>query len=78
MMRLKINEALARQEAKGNKIFKKQISAELWPESSASSRSTSMGRLCRGGVSKISPEQIVIICKMCQCSADYLLGLTDE
>ena len=40
----------------------------------------SKGQICNieKGISQISSEQIIKLCKALNCSADYLLGLIDE
>ena len=77
-MSLKVNEAIARSESKGNKVFKKDIAARLWATSSPEAQQVNMTNLCSGITKKISPEWVVTLCEMLSCSADFLFGLKDE
>ena len=77
-MSLKVNEAIARSESKGNKVFKKDIAARLWATSSPEAQQVNMTNLCSGITKKISPEWVVILCEMLGCSADFLFGLKNE
>lgn len=77
-MKLRVNEAIARSEANGKKVLKKDIAARLFEGSSESAQQVNMTNLCNGTTKRIVPEWVVIICKMCDCSADYLFGLCDE
>lgn len=77
MLKLRLNEAIARAEMNGAKVKKKDIAAELWPTSSPESQQVNMTNLCSGNTKKISPEWVVLICQMTQCSADFLFGLDD-
>lgn len=77
-MKLKINEAIARSMANGKRVLKKDIAARLFEGSSASAQQVNMTNLCNGATKRILPEWVVIICEMCNCSADYLFGLKNE
>lgn len=76
-MRLRVNEAIARSEANGKKVLKKDIAARLFEGASESAQQVNMTNLCNGTTKRIVPEWVVIICEMCGCSADYLFGLED-
>lgn len=76
-MKLKLNEAIARSEANGEKVLKKDIALRLFEGASECSRQVRFSNLCRGYTKRVKPEWVVIICEMCGCSADYLFGLED-
>lgn len=76
-MKLKINEAIARSAANGKKVFKKDIAARLFKGASESAQQVNMTNLCNGTTKRIMPEWVVIICEMCDCSANYLFGMED-
>ena len=76
-MKLRVNEAIARSEANGKKVLKKDIAARLFEGASESAQQVNMTNICNGTTKRILPEWVVIICKMCGCSADYLFGLED-
>lgn len=78
MLRLRVNEAIARSEMNGNKVLKKDIAAKLWEGSSDSAQQVNMTNLCNGTTKKISPEWVVVLCDMLKCSSDFLFGLKDE
>lgn len=77
-MKLKVNEAIARSEMNGKKVFKKDIAARLWPNSSPESQQVNMTNLCSGVTKKIDPDGIIILCEMLGCTADYLFGLAND
>lgn len=77
-MILRIQQAIARANEAGNKILKKDIAAKLWPESSPESQQVNMTMLLNGKKAKIDPEWVITICKMTGCSADFLLGLSND
>ena len=77
-MALRINEALARANTKGKKVFKKDISARLWPDSSAIAQQVNMTGLSCGKTKKINIEWIPILCEMLDCTADYLFGISND
>lgn len=74
----RINEAILRSEIKGKKVFKKDLAAKMWPDSSEAAQQVNMTALCRGKKLKVAPEWVEIICKECGCTADFLFGLKDE
>lgn len=76
-MRLKVKEAIARSEAKGKKVYKKDIAARLFEGVSESAQQVNMTNLLNGKTQRIKPEWVVVICQMCGCSSDYLFGLED-
>ena len=76
-MKLRVNEAIARSLANGNKVLKKDIAARLFEGASESAQQVNMTNLCNGTTKRIVPDWVVIICEMCGCSADYLFGLED-
>lgn len=75
---LRINEAIARCERKGKKVFKKDLAALLWSESSEGAQQVNMTKLASGRAKKISIEWVEILCRELECSADYLFGLSNE
>lgn len=77
-MKLRVEEAIARAKANGNRIYKKQIAAKLWPESEDSAQQVNMTNLCNGRTQMCRPEWVNIICDMTGVSADFLLGRTNE
>ena len=76
-MKLRVNEAIARSEANGKKVLKKDIAARLFEGASESTQQVNMTNLCNGTTKRIVPEWVVIICEMCGCSTDYLFGMED-
>lgn len=76
-MKLRVNEAIARSEANGKKVLKKDIAARLFEGASESAQQVNMTNLCNGTTKRIVPEWVVIICEMCGCSANYLFGMED-
>lgn len=74
----RINEAISRAAANGKKVFKRDLSKQMWPDSTELAQQVNMTALCRGKKQKVAPEWVEIICKECECSADYLFGLKDE
>lgn len=74
----RLNEAILKAGLKGKKVFKKELAAKMWPDSTESAQQVNMTALCSGRKQKIAPEWVEIICKECDCSADYLFGLTEE
>lgn len=74
-LRLRVNEAIARSEANGKKVLKKDIAARLFEGVSESAQQVNMTNLCNGKTKRVVPEWVVIICEMCGCSADYLFGM---
>ena len=74
----RINEAILRSEINGKKVFKKDLAAKMWPDSSEAAQQVNMTALCRGKKLKVAPEWVEIICKECGCTADFLFGLKDE
>lgn len=77
-MAFRIEEAIARAKANGNKVLKKDIAAKMWPDSVESAQQVNMTKLCNGKTAGIRPEWVVIICEMTGCTADYLFGLSNE
>ena len=75
---MRLNEAIARSEANGKKIFKKDIAALLFPGVSTAAQQVNMTNLCNGTTKRIAPEWVVVICKMCDCTADYLFEIDNE
>lgn len=75
---LRINEAIARCECKGKKVFKKDLATLLWSESSEGAQQVNMTKLASGRAKKISIEWVEILCRELECSADYLFGLSNE
>lgn len=77
-LKLKVNEAIARSQSNGHKVLKKDIAARIWAVSSPEAQQVNMTNLCSGITKKISPDWVIILCEMLNCSADYLFGLRDE
>lgn len=75
---LRIDGAIARAKEQGNKIMKKEIAAKLWPDSTPNAQVTNMTALCTGATKYVNPEWISIICDMTGCTADYLIGRTND
>lgn len=76
-MLLRLNEAIARAQTKGNKVFKKDVAAKLWESSSKAAQQVNMTNLCNGTTKQIRPEWVKIICQMCDCTPNYLFGYED-
>lgn len=74
-LRLRVNEAIARSEANGKKVLKKDIAARLFEGASESAQQVNMTNLCNGTTKRIVPEWVVILCEMLDCTADYLFGM---
>lgn len=75
---LRIEQALARAKDQGKKVFKKDLAAMLWPNSTPSAQQVNMTRLCSANTTKISVEWVEIICETCGCTADFLFGLSND
>ena len=75
---IRIEQAIARAKEQGNKILKKDIAARLWPDSTPVAQQVNMTALCNGATIRVEPEWINIICEMTGCTADFLLGRTNE
>lgn len=73
-MRFRINEAVALTTVRGKRVKKKDIAAKLFPDSVESTANQNMVNICSGNKKSLSAQQINIICDMCGCSADFLLG----
>lgn len=73
-VRLKLNEAIARSQANGKKIFKKELASKLWEGSTGSTQQVNMTNLCNGTTKKISTEWVLIICETLDCSPNFLFG----
>lgn len=78
MSTLRVNEAIARSEMKGNKILKRELARKIWPNSKPESQLVNMSNLCSGVTKKINPEWVVVLCKELKCSADFLFGLKND
>lgn len=75
MFRLK--EAIERAKQNGKPVQRKQIAAVLWPDSNEVTQQVNMTSLTNKTPKKISPEWVPVICKMLDCTADYLFGLEE-
>lgn len=75
---LRINEAIARAERMGKKVFKKDLAALLWPDSSVNAQQVNMTKLVSGTSKKVSIEWVEILCRELNCTADYLFGLSND
>lgn len=74
--RLRINEAIAMRLTKGKKVLKKDIAARLWPGIEAQTQQVNMTNLVNGTTKRVKLEWIGIICEMCDCDPNYLMGWT--
>lgn len=77
-MTLRIDEAIARAKANGNRVFKKDIAARIWPNSSPAAQQVNITGLCNGSTKRVAPEWVRIICEMTGVSADFLMGLSND
>lgn len=75
---LRINEAIARCERMGKKVFKKDLAALLWADSSVNAQQVNMTKLVNGTTKKVSVEWIEVLCRELNCTADYLFGLSND
>lgn len=76
-MKLRIEEAIARAKRLGKNVKKKDIAAMLWANSLESAQQVNMTKLLKGNTASIRPEWVITICRMCDCSADYLFGIDE-
>ena len=77
-MSIRVEEAIARAKQRGDKLFKKDIAARLWPDSTPEAQQVNMTALCSGRKKAVDPEWVRIICEMTGVSADFLFGLSNE
>lgn len=78
-MLLRIEEAMARYRCRhGEKLKKQQLAAALFPDSSEAVQRQCLGRLISGRYSRINPDWVPVICRVCDCSADYLFNMSEE
>lgn len=77
MRTIRINEALARAENAGRKVYKYELAAKLWPDMSPQARQVNMTRLCTGKTKRIQPSWVGIICRATGVDANFLFGLSD-
>ena len=75
---LRIDVVIARAKEQGKKVMKKDISAKLWPDSTPAAQQVNMTALCCGKTKYINPDWVKVICEMTGCTADFLLGITNE
>ena len=75
---MRIEQAIARAKEQGKKVLKKDIAARLWPDSTPVAQQGNMTALCNGETARIVPEWVNIICEMTGCTADFLLGISNE
>lgn len=78
MAKFRLEAALLMAKERGKKIYKKELAAKMWPNSTETGQMVNMTGLCSGRRTKVDPEWVEIICKECGCSADFLFGLSDE
>lgn len=71
----RLDEAIARAKATGNKSAKRSIACALWPELSYEAQTVNINNLCAGRTKRILPEWVPIICSICNVSADWLFGI---
>ena len=77
-IKIKVNEAIARAESMGKKIYKKDLAEKIWANSKPEAQAVNMTNLCSGVTKKVNPEWLVIISLETGCSIDFLLGLKDK
>lgn len=77
-MQLRINEAIERAKRLGLKVNKQIIAEELWKDISKQARQVRMTNLCSGRTDRHKPENILTICKMCNCTPNYLYGYEEN
>lgn len=75
---MRIEQAIARAKEQGKKVFKKDIAARLWPDSTQEAQQVNMSALCGNKTARIAPDWVNIICEMTGCTADFLFGLSNE
>ena len=75
---MRIEQAIARAKEQGKKVLKKDIAARLWPDSTPVAQQVNMTALCNGETARIVTEWVNIICEMTGCTADFLLGISNE
>ncbi len=75
---MRIEEAIARAKRQGKKVFKKDIAARLWPDSTPAGQQVNMTALCNGSTARIYINWVGIICEMTGCTADFLFGLSND
>ena len=78
MIMMRIEQAIARAKERGEKVLKKDIAKKLWPDSAPAAQQVNMTALCSGKTTKINPDWVPIICDMTGCTADFLLGISNE
>ena len=76
-MILRIEEAIARAKANGKRVYKKDIAARIWPDSTPTAQQVNMSRLCNCSSVRVAPEWVRIICEMTGVSSDFLMGLSN-
>lgn len=74
MKNFRVEEAIARAKDNGVKVFKNEVAARLWPESTEATQRINMSNLCSGRLARIKPEWALIICDICGVSLDFLFG----
>ena len=75
----RINEAIARaQRLYGRTVLKKDIAARLWPDTTEVAQMVNMTRLCSGKTTRIEPGWVAIVAEMTGCTANYLLGISND
>ena len=77
-MKLRIEMAIVRAKEQGKRVLKKEIAAKLWPDASEQAQQVNMTNLCNGKTIRVEPEWICTIAEMCGCTADYLLGMSNN
>ena len=77
-MIIRIDEAIARAKANGNRVYKREIAARIWPNSSPAAQQVNMTALCNGSTERVAPEWVRIICEMTGVSSDFLMGLSND
>ena len=78
MAKIKVNEAIAQAMVNGKKVWKKQLAAKLWPNSSELTQMANMTNLCAGKTKMIPAEWVQIICDETGCDANFLFDIKTE
>ncbi len=71
----RLEEAIARAKAGGNKDVKRQLAVALWPGLEYAGQTVNINNLCGGKTKRVDPSWVPIICSICGVSADWLFGI---
>lgn len=74
-MRIRLSEALkAYQDRTGQRLTQNEIAAAVYPTSSPQSRAINISKIATGKAKMVSPDTIMVICKMTGVDANFLFG----